>query len=113
MRLWKRLKKKSFKSDITITMSVAWEEILTKNKCTTSKVQKGKTYRQQPLLLRQRVERVIRLTGEAGWTRELEFEAQSMKGGLLPRRTRLVHCRNSISHFSFLLIERITEGGKM
>lgn len=94
-------------------MSVAWEEILTKNKCTTSKVQKGKTYRQQPLLLRQRVERVIRLTGEAGWTRELEFEAQSMKGGLLPRRTRLVHCRNSISHFSFLRIERITEGGKM
>lgn len=78
-------------------MSVAWEEILTKNKCTTSKVQKGKTYRQQPLLLRQRVERVIRLTGEAGWTRELEFEAQSMKGGLAASQDTL----GSLQKFDF------------
>lgn len=36
---------------------------------------------------------------EAGWTRELEFETHSMKGGLLPLRTCLLCCRNVISHF--------------
>lgn len=43
---------------------------------------------------------------EAGWTRKLEFETQSMKGGLLPHRTCLLCCRNSISHFCCLCFER-------
>lgn len=44
----------------------------------------------------------IRVPGgieEAGWSRELEFETHSIKGGLLSHRTRLLCWRNSISHF--------------
>ena len=43
---------------------------------------------------------------EAGWSRELEFETQSMKGGLLPHRPCLHCCRNSISHFCSLCLAR-------
>lgn len=54
-----------------------------------------------------RVERVIRAPAgeeEVGWTRELEFETYSMKGGLLSHRTRLCCCRNPTSRFLLPLL---------
>lgn len=70
------------------------EENLTKDKQTTSKSTEGKEMQTKTGTERgNRVEGAIRVPAceeEAGWSRELEFETHSMKGGLLSHRTCLL-----------------------
>lgn len=90
----------------------AEEQILTKGKQMTGKSTEGKemqTKKGSTTERGNRVEGVIRAPAgkeEAGWSRELEFETHSMKGRLLPHRTCLLCCRNSISHFCSLYFKR-------
>lgn len=93
-------------------MPDAEEQKLTKGKESRSKSTGGKemqTKKGSSAERGNRVEGVIRAPAgkeEAGWSGELEFEMHSMKGGLLPHRTCLLCCRNSISHVCSLYFER-------
>lgn len=86
------------------------EENLTKDKQMTSKSTEGKEMQTKTGTERgNMVEGAIMVPAgkeEAGWSRELEFETHSMKGGLLSHRTCLLFLTKFNFTFCSLYFER-------